>query len=274
MNALRRVPASVTAGRPRGRRRRTSAPRRRRAAAAPRPRASRPCRARRRRPPGRPWPSRATRPRRSRTRSGPPSSRRPRAMAARAIAGTRPSVLAAMPAMRSRRPALRVCAGAGNGFGSSPWTWTARQRRCSAPLPATPRAGGEVGRPSRRSSPAACHQRHVGDEPDAVALRPRGRRAADLQHLEVDRAGARDAARHVADELLDLRQHGRTGAARQLGQRLLRLTAPDDQVVEPQAHASLSHHAGVVGRMRHAHAPPHAAVRGRGSSACPCSATA
>ena len=122
---------------------------------------------------------------------------------------------AAAPATRSRTPGRRVLTGTGNGLGSSPWIWAACQRRS----PVTPGAGGETGEAERPELPDRLPQRHVGDEAEPVAERPVRRDGADLEHLEIDRAAARDPALDAADQLLDLGQDRRARAPGELGQR-------------------------------------------------------
>ena len=76
------------------------------------------------------------------------------------------------------------------------------------------RAGAEVGKPSPRSVGAGLGERDVGGEAEAVAERAQRRLGADPQHLDVDRAGADDAAREPADLLRPA-----PGPARRAGRR-------------------------------------------------------
>ena len=60
---------------------------------------------------------------------------------------------------------------------------------------------------------------------------------ADPEHLDVDRAGARDPAVQAAD-LLDGGEHRQPAAVGQLGQRRGRVGRADDHVVERERHSA------------------------------------
>ena len=121
-------------------------------------------------------------------------------VAAFATAGIRASALPTASTAARRF----VLAGTGNGSGSSPWTWTALQLRPSA----VARAGGRAREAASPQGGDGLGQRNVGREAEAVAERVRRRLGADPQHLDVDRAGADDAAGEPADLLRPARATG------------------------------------------------------------------